>query len=81
VGFGRLPQDIDVHDQVADFLLQLLDLFLTQRFVVLGPSSQGILGTQEEPLFPVLDLCNGQPMLSGSLLDAGLPVEAVAWPR
>jgi len=26
VAFGRLPQDIHVHDQAADFLFQFLDL-------------------------------------------------------
>ena len=68
MAFGCLQQNIDVHDQVADLLLQLLDLFLVQRFIVLWLRSEGIFGTKEEPLFPVFYLCNDQPVLPCNFL-------------
>ena len=57
-----LPQHVGFQHQVADLLFELPDLFVPQRLVVLGPAAQRVLGPQEEPLLPVLDLRDGEPV-------------------
>src|SRR5262249_2980387 len=39
----RLPQNVDVQDQLPDLLLELLDLLVLERLVVLRPGPQGVL--------------------------------------
>src|SRR5262249_52143236 len=51
----RLPQNVDVEDQLPDLLLELLDLLVLERLLVLRPSPQSVLGARGEPLLPVFD--------------------------
>jgi len=47
--FARLLQDIEVEDEFADVLLELLDLFILQASSSLG-RPQRILGPEQEPV-------------------------------
>jgi hypothetical protein len=75
VAFRRLSQDVVIHNQVAYLLLQIIDMIFSRSFLVLWSSAQSILGSQKKPLFTILYLGNGQPMLSSSLLDTGLSLD------
>src|SRR5215831_7269298 len=65
---ARLLQDIEVEDQLADLLLELLDLFVLQGVLVLGARPQGIFGPEQVPLPPLLHLGHRQPVLPGRVL-------------
>jgi hypothetical protein len=76
VAFGCLPQDFDVHNQVADLLLQLLDLLLAQGFLVLGLRSESVLCCQQSEAFlPFLELRDGDAVLPSRCLGTGLSLE------
>ena len=75
MAFGSFPQDVDVHDQVADLLLQLLDLLLPQFFFVLGTGSRRVLCGEWETSFPVLYLRYNDTVLLSGLMEAVLPFE------
>ena len=70
-----LLQDVHIEDYLADLALELLDVFVLEGFLVLRPRAQSVLGSQQEPLFPVLDLGHGESMLAGGLLAGGLALE------
>src|SRR4030095_7804568 len=55
----RLPEDVEIEDELADLLLELLDLLVLERLLVLRPRPQRILGRRQETLLPVFDLGDG----------------------
>src|SRR5215468_4812943 len=73
--FARLLQNIEVEDELADLLLELLDLFILQGVLVLGACPQRILGPEQEPVPPLLHLGHRQPMLPGRGLGRGLTLQ------
>jgi hypothetical protein len=59
----RLPENVEIEDELADLLLQLLDLLVFERLLVLRPRAQRVLGRRHKPLLPLFDLGDGQPVL------------------
>jgi hypothetical protein len=51
-----LLEDVEVEHELADLLLQLLDVLVLERPLVLRPRSQIVFRGQQEPLLPMLDL-------------------------
>ena len=66
MAFDRLLDNVDLHDELADFLLEALDLAILVGLVVERPAPLGILGAREEPLTPLLELGHSQAMFAGS---------------
>src|SRR5262249_60410409 len=73
--FARLLQHIEVEDQLADLLLELLDLLVLQGVLVLGACPQRILRSEQESIPPLLHLGHRQPVLPGGGLGRGLPLQ------
>src|SRR5262245_11365761 len=63
----RLPEDVEIEHELADLLLELLDLLVLERLLVLRPRPQRILRRGQETLLPVFDLGDGQAVLARCL--------------
>src|SRR4029434_11307143 len=60
---ARLLQDVEVEDELADLLLELLDLLVLQGVLVLGARAQRVLRPEQESIPPLLHLRTRPPLL------------------
>ena len=68
-------QNVVVQHQLAGLLLELLDLLVFERLVVLGPGPQRILCPEEESLLSLFDLGHLHPVLARRFLRRGLALD------
>src|SRR5206468_2878183 len=68
----RLAQDVQVEDELAHLLLELLDLLVPEHLLVLRSGPQRVLGRGQQALLPIFDLGDGQPLLARGLRHRGL---------
>jgi hypothetical protein len=53
VAFGRLFDNVEIHHQFAHLLVQALDFAILVGLIIEGATTQGVLGTRKEALFPL----------------------------
>jgi len=63
---------MEVEDQLAHLLLELLDLLVLQGVLVLGARPQSVLSPEQESIPPLLHLGHRQPVFPGRGLRRGL---------
>jgi hypothetical protein len=60
-----LLQNVQVEHEPSNLLLELLDVLVLERLLILGARPQRVFRPEEKSLSPLLDLRYGQPVLPG----------------